>query len=74
MALESAPRTCECFGDPERRARVRHDGKRESGAWLLIDAACEPLIAALENPAEEPAAIVSPGYNHAGRGINMDAS
>jgi hypothetical protein len=53
---------------------VRHNGKREAGAWLLIDAAREPLIAALENPAEESAPVVSPRSTHAGRGINMNAS
>jgi hypothetical protein len=53
---------------------VRHDGKRESSAWLLIDAACEPLIAALENPAEKPAPVVSLRSTPAGRGINMSAS
>jgi hypothetical protein len=53
---------------------VRHDGKREAGARLLIDSAREPLIAALENPAEKPAPVVSLRSTPAGRGINMSAS
>ena len=47
--------------------------QREPRAGLLIDAACEPLIAALEDPAEKPA-IVNLRVTHAGRGINMGAS
>ena len=53
---------------------MRHDGEREPGARLLIDAAREPLIAALENPPEKPAPVVNPGSTHAGTGINMSAS
>jgi hypothetical protein len=53
---------------------VRHNREREPGAWLLINAAREPLIATLENPPEEPAPVVSPGSTHAGKGINMNAS
>ena len=52
---------------------MRDQRQREPGAGLLIDAACEPLIAALENPAEKPA-IVNLRMTHAGRGINMGAS
>lgn len=74
VALECAPRTCKCFGDTERRWRVRHNRERESGAWLLINAAGEPLIATLENPPEKPAPVVNPGSTHAGTGINMNAS
>ena len=40
--------------------------QREPRAGLLIDAACEPLIAALENPAEKPA-IVNLRVTHAGK-------
>jgi len=53
---------------------VRHDRQREPGTWLLVNAACETLIATLENPSEEPAPVVSPGSTHAGKGINMSAS
>jgi hypothetical protein len=53
---------------------MRHNREREPGAWLLINAAREPLIATLENPPEEPAPVVSPGSTHAGKGINMNAS
>jgi len=53
---------------------VRHDRQREPAAWLLINAACEPLIATLENPPKEPAPVVNPGSTHAGEGINMNAS
>jgi hypothetical protein len=52
---------------------VRHNRKREPGPWLLIDAAREPLITALENPPEKPAAVVNPWSTHAGKGINMSA-
>ena len=45
---------------------MRHDGEREPGAWLLIDAAREPLITTLENPPEKPAPVVNPGSTHAG--------
>jgi hypothetical protein len=44
----------------------------EPRAGLLIDAACEPLVAALENPPEKPA-IVNLRVTHAGKGINMGA-
>jgi hypothetical protein len=46
---------------------MRHDRKREPGAWLLIDATRESLIAALENPPEKPTTVVSPESTHAGR-------
>jgi hypothetical protein len=74
VALQGAPRACKCFGDAERRWRVRHDRKREPGAWLLIDAAREPLITALKNPSEKPAPVVNLWSTHAGKGINMSAS
>jgi len=73
VALQCTPRTCKCFGDAERRWGVRHNRKREPGPWLLIDAACEPLITALENPPEKPAPVVNPWSTHAGKGINMSA-
>jgi len=66
VALECTPRAGECFGNAERRRRMRHDGEREPGAWLLIDAAREPLIATLENPPEKPAPAVNLGSIHAG--------
>jgi hypothetical protein len=44
------------FRRSERRWRVRHNRERESGAWLLIDAACEPLIATLEKSTGEAGA------------------
>jgi len=47
--------------------------QREPRAGLLIDAACEPLIASLKNPAEKPA-IVKLRVTHAGKGINIGAS
>ena len=50
-----------------------HKRQREPRAGLLIDAACEPLTAALENPAEKPA-IVNLRVTHAAKRINMDAS
>jgi hypothetical protein len=53
---------------------VRHKRKREPGAWLLINAAREALIASLENPAEKVAPVVSRGSNHAGTAINLSAS
>jgi hypothetical protein len=53
---------------------MSHQRQREPGAWLLINAAREALVAALENPAEKSAPVVSLGSTHAGRGINMNAS
>jgi hypothetical protein len=41
---------------------------------LLIDAAREAFIAALENPTKKPAPVVNLGSTHAGRAINMSAS
>ena len=73
MALEGAPRSGKCFGDAECSWRVRHKRQREPGAGLLIDTACEPLMATLEDPAEKPA-IVNLGFAHAGNGINLGAS
>jgi len=34
---------------------VRYEGQRKPGAGLLIDAARQPLVAALEDPAEKSA-------------------
>ena len=73
MALESAPRSRKCFGDAECSWRVRHKRQSEPGAGLLIDAACEPVMTTLENPAEK-SAIVNLRFTHAGRGINLGAS
>jgi len=66
VAPECAPRTGKCFGDPECSWRVRDKRQREPGAGLLINAAREPLVPTLENPAEKTA-IVNVRFTHAGK-------
>ncbi len=54
VAAERAPRAVECFRDAGRDIRVRHE-RQDEGVIVrpLIDAAYEPLVPALKNPAKK---------------------
>ena len=54
VAAERAPRARERFGDADSPAGMRHEHQGERllpGA--LVDAAREPVVSALENPAQK---------------------